>query len=178
MTNTRKSSTEARLERLDSILGPSSSESKKSTSANEKASKSKNKTTHSTTSAKDSKTKQKPKTNTAKVASHKQIRDQSYSTTMEHIEQNLNPAQRAISRVIRLPVIDELSLLLSKTILRPSMLIGAGTVATLGMLVLLYTAHTVGFRTSGSELFILLAIGWIAGGAIELMRTLVGKILK
>ena len=160
MSKKPQTSTEARLGRLDDLLGPSSNKQAKSASKLPKKASSK-------------------KSNAAKPAkqiSPKQIRQQSYATTMSHVEKALNPLQRSQSKFMRLPIIDELSLIASKTIFRPSALIGAGIVAALGMIILLYVARTIGFTVSGSELFILLVVGWIIGLLVEGLNSIYSRL--
>lgn len=87
----------------------------------------------------------------------------SYEFTMKSMRQRLSPASRSFSKFIHNPTIEATSEVIGKTILRPSISIGATTTAFLVGLFLYLTARQYGFVLRGSAIWIALIIGAVIG---------------
>lgn len=103
--------------------------------------------------------------------SHKQM---TYRATMRRVEGKLPAYQRQFSRVINNDTVDKVSNIASKTVARPSGLLGGGVVAFLALLVVTFYASRYGWEVSGSEFIVFVMLGWAAGitaeGLFKLIR--------
>ena len=149
--------TSERLQRFDSILGPSSSSSESNNESDAPQNK-----------AKSSKTSKSPKESTGTSNQiPKKLKKRTYSETMLGIESKLPSIEGFFSKFMRLPFVDGLGNILARSILRPSGLLGAGIVSIASLLFLIAVSQTTGFMLSGSEFFYSLFAGWILGLAAE-----------
>lgn len=99
----------------------------------------------------------------------KTLKKQTLYRTLKNIRKQLSAPERALSRVIHQPAVDAVSQFGSKTIARPSGLLGGSTVAFLGSSAYLWMAKHYGFYYN-YFLFVLLFIGGFAlGMTIELI---------
>jgi hypothetical protein len=98
-----------------------------------------------------------------------------YARTMKRVRGRLNGPERLLSRVVHQPAVDAVSNALSKTVARPSAILGAGTTALLGSSLLLYFAKRYGFTYNYLVFFILIAAGLIAGLLIEFVVRIVSR---
>ena len=92
--------------------------------------------------------------------SHKQM---TYKATMRRVEGKLPGYQRTFSRVINNDTVDKVSNIASKTVARPSGLMGGGIVAFLALLIVTYYANRYGWVVSGSEFIVFVIVGWALG---------------
>ncbi len=99
----------------------------------------------------------------------KGVKKQNYNQTMKRVESQLPAYQRGFSKFIRSEPVDAVSNVAGKTVARPSAMIGAGFVALVGSIILLYFAKTIGFEISNTEFIVFIGLGWVAGLAIELI---------
>ena len=90
-----------------------------------------------------------------------------FNTVMHTVRRHLNKPEQTLSNFIHKPIVEKTSELASKTIARPSGLIGAGASAFIGVSVLYGIARHAGFSLSGSESLLLLAGGFIVGIFVE-----------
>lgn len=93
----------------------------------------------------------------------------SYKLTMSKVQSSLPNSGRRFSKLIHNPVMEKASESLEKTIARPSGILGGGLLATIGLLAMVIFAKRNGFELSGSELIVLLVVGWFLGLMIELI---------
>lgn len=98
-------------------------------------------------------------------------RTHGYKTVMHHVENELSSYEIILSRILHNPLIHVLCEALSRTILRPSGLIGALLVATPALLVIHIVASYAGFSLSGTEVGIFLAIGFCIGITCEILQS-------
>jgi len=99
---------------------------------------------------------------------HKGIKKQEYKVTMRGVEARLPSYQRAFSKIIRNRIVDNVSNVASKTIARPSGLLGGAVASFVGLLVIYLNARRIGFEYPSGTAFIFFAsVGWIAGILIE-----------
>lgn len=90
-----------------------------------------------------------------------------YRHTMISLRHRMKPGARAFSKVIHAPVVEATSEVVGKTVLRPSVSLGATTTAVLLTgFVYLYARH-YGFLLRGSEIWITLILGGVIGLVIE-----------
>lgn len=87
----------------------------------------------------------------------------SFATTMHHIRKDLRPTERTLSKVIHQPTVEKVSDLAGKTVARPSGVIGATSFGLVGLIFVFGIAKYAGFQLSGSEMPLLLGVGFIAG---------------
>lgn len=91
----------------------------------------------------------------------------SFNTTMHHVRQSLKAPERTFSKLIHQPMVEKVSEVAGKTVARPSGVIGATFAAALGLLLIYGIARFAGFSLSGSEMPLLLAIGFGIGLFVE-----------
>lgn len=88
---------------------------------------------------------------------------------LQQIRRRLPAPQRALSHVIHQPVVRVISETTSKTVSRPSGLLGGGLVAFLGTSGYLYLAKQNGFRYNYVIFIVLFGGGFILGLILELL---------
>ncbi|MEK7594083.1 MAG: hypothetical protein AAB436_00375 [Patescibacteria group bacterium] len=88
------------------------------------------------------------------------------------IQRKLPPAKRALSKVIHQPIVRVVSEAASKTVSRPSGLLGGGIVAFLGTSSYLYLARHVGFTYNYFVVILLMIGGFALGVILELLVNL------
>ncbi len=99
----------------------------------------------------------------------------SYEHTMKSLQRKLSPASRAFSKTIHAPAVEAMSEAAGKTVLRPSVTLGATTTAILIELFLYLSARQYGFQLRGGELWLALLLGGVIGLFIEgIIRTIRG----
>lgn len=94
---------------------------------------------------------------------NKEAKTLSFDTTMHHVRQSMSKPERVFSKLIHRPGVEKTSEVVGKTIARPSGIIGATIAAFVGILLLYGVAKFVGFELSGSEVPLLLLIGFALG---------------
>jgi hypothetical protein len=90
-----------------------------------------------------------------------------YRQTMVSLRHRMKPAQRQFSVIIHNPAIEAVSEVVGKTVLRPSVSLGATTTAVLFAGTVYFSARHYGFVMKGSEVWIALVIGGIVGLVVE-----------
>ncbi len=117
--------------------------------------------------------------NSEKKSSHKTVhrshKKLTYKATMRRVEANLPVYQRKFSRVINNDKIDKVSNIASKTIARPSGILGAGVVAFTALVIVSFYASKYGWEVSNSTFIVFLAIGWISGSLVEAVYKFIKK---
>lgn len=86
-----------------------------------------------------------------------------FDTIMHHVHQSMSKPERAFSSFIHKPVVEKTSETLGKTVARPSGIAGATIAAFIGLFSIYSVAKFAGFELSGSEMPLLLAVGFAAG---------------
>ena len=90
-----------------------------------------------------------------------------YKQTMASVQRRLRPASRRFSKVIHNKAVEGTSEALEKTVMRPSVTVGATWTALIVGLIFYLTAHYYGYRLSGFEMLGALVIGGLIGLIIE-----------
>lgn len=102
-------------------------------------------------------------------------RQRSFRLTMRHVRANMGQSQRTFSTLIHQPQIEKISNVTSKTIARPSGILGATSAALIGMGFILIIAKHTGFALAGSEFWVLLCGGYLIGLFIEAIQKVVRR---
>ena len=89
--------------------------------------------------------------------------------SLSQVRRELSPAERALSKVIHQPTIRAVSEVGSKTVTRPSGLLGGGVLAFLGSSSYLYMAKHIGFRYNYLVFTLLFVGGFVLGLVLELI---------
>lgn len=114
-------------------------------------------------------------TDSGPIGNQKQLKDQAYRRTLQRLRSRLNSPERAISRLIHQPIIESSSNALSKTVARPSGLLGGAVLALVGSSLVLLMAKHYGF-TYNYMLFIwLFIIGFVVGIVIDVITLTVRR---
>lgn len=90
-----------------------------------------------------------------------------FDTTMHHVRTRLSRSERSFSKFIHKPGVETTSEFIGKTVTRPSGIIGATLFVCIGLLLIYSVARFAGFSLSGSELPLLLLVGFIVGLLVE-----------
>lgn len=97
------------------------------------------------------------------------MKAQTYARTLGRIRGRLSKPNQVMSKIMHNNVVDTISNSVSKTVARPSGILGGGIVALAGSSVLLYMAKHYGFKYNFFSFFILLAGGFVLGLLVELL---------
>lgn len=96
-------------------------------------------------------------------------RKAAYAHTMASIQHHLPTASRAFSKVIHNPAVEKTSEAVGKTVMRPSVTLGATSTAVLVGGFTYFLAKHYGYAISGSTILLSLLIGGIVGALLELI---------
>ena len=111
----------------------------------------------------------------AKEPVHRSHKQMTYKATMRRVEGKLPGDQRQFSKVINNDKVDKVSNIASKTVARPSGLLGGGVVAFLALLIVTFYASRYGWEVSGSEFVIFVLVGWAVGLVVEALYKVVRR---
>jgi hypothetical protein len=110
----------------------------------------------------------------SKAPVHRSHKQMTYKATMRRVEGKLPAYQRTFSKVINNDTVDKVSNIASKTVARPSGLLGGGAVAFVALLIVTFYASRYGWEVSGSEFIVFMIAGWALGllveGVLKLVR--------
>lgn len=90
-----------------------------------------------------------------------------YKHTLKSLQSRLQPAQRRFSQVIHQPTVEKVSDTLGKTVMRPSVSLGAVATAVIVESFFYFTARHYGYVLSGSEVLLALVAGGLIGLFLE-----------
>ena len=90
-----------------------------------------------------------------------------YKHTLKSLQNRLKPAQKRFSQVIHQPTVEKVSDALGKTVMRPSVSLGAVVTAVLVESFFYFTARHYGYVMSGSEVILALLAGGLIGLFLE-----------
>lgn len=100
---------------------------------------------------------------------NRELKGLALQRVLTRTRKRLNPADKAISRLIHQPVVDAISSGAEKTIARPTGFLFGSIIAFLGSLYLLYSARHYGFRYNFLIIVMLFAAGYVIGVCIEVI---------
>lgn len=98
---------------------------------------------------------------------HRNLKKQTYKATMQRVEAKLPAYQRRFSQVINNDTVDAVSNVASRTVARPSALLGGSVVAFLALIVFTFYANSLGFEVSSGSFVIFVLLGWALGLMVE-----------
>jgi hypothetical protein len=104
---------------------------------------------------------------------HQSLKAGAYQRTLSQVRQRLPKAARTFSKLVHSPTIEALSEVSSKTVARPSGLLGGSIGAFTGSVIILYMANHYGFRYNYSLFLILFVGGFLVGLGFELLAWLI-----
>lgn len=108
------------------------------------------------------------------VAVNHQLKSMSYDRAMTRVRKHLSAPSRAFSKVLHSPLVDKPSELASKTIARPSGMLGGGLVAMVGTLLLFWIVNRYGYEYNYLLIGVFfvsgMTLGLLAEGALKLLR--------
>lgn len=99
----------------------------------------------------------------------KKIKSERYNFTLDHLRKHLSPTNQIFSKLIHKPVVETVSEIGSKTIARPSGILGGGLLALSGGLFIFVIAKKIGFSMPASLFILLFLIGFLIGVLIEFL---------
>lgn len=103
---------------------------------------------------------------------NKELKVAALNRTLKHLQHELPPVQRLLSKTIHQPAIRRVSAATGQTVGRPSGLLGGGLCAFLGSLIYLYLAKHIGFSYNYLLFFVLFLGGFVVGVILELLLSL------
>lgn len=93
----------------------------------------------------------------------KQTIQHSFTTTMRDARKELGTTEVIFSHLIHAPIIAHIGTILAATLLRPRSLIIGSISATIAIAAIYMITHFYSYPSSGSEVAISFAAGWIVG---------------
>lgn len=107
------------------------------------------------------------------------LKDMTFQKEINHIRHQLNKIDKLGSKIIHLQGVRQVSELSSKTVSRPSGLLGGGITAFIGTTGYLYYAKHIGLKYNYTVFLLLLVLGFVLGLIIEAcIRLLRGRRLS
>lgn len=103
----------------------------------------------------------------------KKERQASYKHRMKQVQADLNPAERAFSKVIHNPVVEKTSEVVGGTIARPNAILSGAVVAFFLVLGVYVVAKYYGYPLSGFESIGAFIVGWIIGILYDFFRAMI-----
>jgi hypothetical protein len=100
---------------------------------------------------------------------NKDLKNIAFNRVMKRTQRHLKPHERNFSKFIHKPSIDKVSEFGSKTLARPSGIVGGAALALLGSSVLLYLSKHYGFEYNNLLFLILFGVGFVLTVSIELL---------
>jgi hypothetical protein len=108
----------------------------------------------------------------------KKIKATKFKETMSVVQSQLKPVNRRLSRIIHQTAVETISEVGSKTIARPSGIIGGGIISLVGSSLAIIVAKKIGFEIPHSLFLILFVCGFILGLFVEYIIRLICKFLQ
>jgi flagellar biosynthesis GTPase FlhF len=98
---------------------------------------------------------------------NRELKEMAYKRTLNRVRQQISSPDRLVSRIIHQPTVNAVSEAMSKTIGRPSGLLGGGFLSLVGTSVYYYVTKHYGYEYNNLIFLILLVGGFIAGWLVE-----------
>lgn len=106
------------------------------------------------------------------------VKKAAYQRELHRIQKQLSKPERGFSKVIHKPVVEAISNVGSKTVARPSGVLGGGIAALIGGAIVLWMSRHYGFRYNFFVFIALLGIGFGIGLVIEATYKAIRKTAK
>lgn len=107
------------------------------------------------------------------IGLQRELKADAYKRTLQKVRMHLSAPEKLLSKVIHKPAVEALDSTSSKTVARPSGILGGGIVSLVGSSLLLYSAKHYGFRYNFFVFFLLFIGGFVLGVVLELLIRLV-----
>lgn len=117
----------------------------------------------------DSETKQHP------VLVSKELKQMTFTRALTRTRKQLSAPERGFSKFIHASAVDKTSEVISKSIARPSAMLGGSLVGMLGSFIFLMLVRNNGYEYNFFVLFILFAIGYAVGLFVEVVFRIIAK---
>ncbi|MCU0667083.1 MAG: hypothetical protein MUF85_00485 [Patescibacteria group bacterium] len=108
----------------------------------------------------------------------KTIKKQVYHQTVKDIQTHLSSRERMFSRLIHNDTVENISELASKTIARPSGILGGGIFMVIGGLIVLFIAKKIGFEIPYSLFLFLYIIGFVVFVIFDILYSPLKSLVK
>lgn len=102
------------------------------------------------------------------VHANRELKEMAYQRLLTRARRHMSPYSRLMSHVIHQPVVDKISEAASRSVGRPSGILGGGLVALLGTTAYYYIAKHYGYNYNSFVFLLLLVCGFIIGWTLEL----------
>ncbi|MDQ3065337.1 MAG: hypothetical protein M3Q36_03660 [bacterium] len=106
---------------------------------------------------------------------NRELKQMSYSRTMNRVRQRLPIVVRPFSKFVHQPIVETVSESIGKTVARPSGILSGGIFAFIGSSVFLWISRHYGYEYNFLLLIILFAGGFLVGLLVELILQLIKK---
>lgn len=103
------------------------------------------------------------------------IKTDAYVKMLKGVRGQLNPAEKALSKTVHQPFIEAASEIGSKTIARPSGILGGGLIALVGSAIVLYISKHYGLPYNFFVFLLLFGAGFLTGIFAEVLIKLVKR---
>lgn len=104
-----------------------------------------------------------------------ELKSDAYKKTLYKVRGQLSPTERSLSKLFHHRSLEPINELGSRTIARPSGILGGGIAALIGSSVVLYMSKHYGFQYNFTTFILLLAGGFSAGLLVELLSWLIRR---
>jgi hypothetical protein len=99
--------------------------------------------------------------------------DQSYTATMQEVQSQMTPSERAFSKVIHNKAIERTSEVAGNTFARPNALLSGAIFAFVITLSIYLIAKNIGFPLSGFESISAFILGWTIGLLFDFLKVMI-----
>jgi translation elongation factor EF-G len=101
-----------------------------------------------------------------------ELKEMAYQRVLKRTRRHLPAYSRAMSKIIHQPAVDMVSEVLSKSVGRPSGIIGGGVIALFGTSIYYYLTREYGYNYNSFIFLILMVAGFVLGWTIEVLYKL------
>jgi flagellar biosynthesis GTPase FlhF len=109
---------------------------------------------------------------------NRELKEIAYQRILTRARRHMRPYSRAMSHIIHQPAIDSISEVSSKTIGRPSGILGGGIVALVGTTAYYYISKHYGYNYNSFIFLTLMACGFVLGWTLEIAYKLLKALGK
>lgn len=103
----------------------------------------------------------------------RKARKENFKKEMKQIQSEMKPGEKAFSKTIHNPVVENMSEGLAATIARPNAIL-AGSVTAFALTLGVYlVAKSIGYQLSGAESILSFVIGWLIGLIYDFLRVMI-----
>jgi translation elongation factor EF-G len=104
-----------------------------------------------------------------------ELKEIAYQRLLKRARRHLPTYSRAMSKIIHQPAVDAVSEIVSKTVGRPSGIIGGGLMALVGTSIYYYLAKHYGYSYNSFVFLLLMSVGFVLGWCAEVIFKLLKR---